>query len=330
MAFEKFLKAVSSKPFSADGNVRGEIAVASATGLKVKQKVLLTSGTQPTLEVEVKRVFSGTLFAVGPTDGTINDRTDISAYLLADGAAVTANFQKRVSIPLKEIGRAVYEEEPTVAIRTVQVDQYGNILGGSGGVASNVNVHDGGGTQITSTTVGADQGLDVNIINSLPIEVNLDATAVPPDTVGVFGIDGGGTVHQILTDTAGRVLVSETPGTEADIFSNPSGDGTVALTSGPDVIVSLSHTSGTYHVSGWRYMADMDCHFILEVRDGAALVEILDLGMNNPTPGNIVNFSTPIEIAGVATRVIRVLAQRKRGGTPNSGSASAGINGFTT
>jgi len=33
-----------------------------------------------------------------------------------------------------------------------------------GGLAANVNVHDGGGTAITSTTVGAAQGLDVNIV----------------------------------------------------------------------------------------------------------------------------------------------------------------------
>jgi hypothetical protein len=33
-----------------------------------------------------------------------------------------------------------------------------------GGLAANVNVHDGAGTAITSTTVGAQQGLDVNII----------------------------------------------------------------------------------------------------------------------------------------------------------------------
>jgi hypothetical protein len=48
----------------------------------------------------------------------------------------------------------------------------------------NVNLHDGLGAPITSTVNGTDRGIDVNIINALPLEINLDAAN---DQVGIYG-----------------------------------------------------------------------------------------------------------------------------------------------
>ena len=48
----------------------------------------------------------------------------------------------------------------------------------------NVNLHDGTGNPITSTVVGPDRGIDVNIINALPLEINLDPGN---DSVGIYG-----------------------------------------------------------------------------------------------------------------------------------------------
>ena len=50
-----------------------------------------------------------------------------------------------------------------------------------------VNIHDGSGTSLTSTTIGADTGLDVNIIGGVTLEVNLDAAN---DQVGIYGYNG--------------------------------------------------------------------------------------------------------------------------------------------
>lgn len=326
MAHEKSWDAIASTLLTSNGTVNGQITLASTAGLKVKQNIFLTSATQPTLELEVKRVWSGTLLEVGPINAPLSARSNVSAYTTVDGAAITANFQPRSNIPLQSINRAVYEEDPTVAIRVVQVDQFGNILGGSGGVASDVNIRDGFGNAITSTTVGIDQALDVNIVNSSPVNVDLDAFG-DDDSVRVVGVDSASTQRQILVDTAGRLIPSPNVGTESDVFSDPTGDGLINLTVGPDVLVSYSHTSDIYYVTGWRYVADDYCQFTLEVRDGVSLVEIIDISTNNSQAGGHFQFATPIRINGAATRTIRVVAQRlNNGGTP--GHAAAGINGF--
>jgi len=86
-----------------------------------------------------------------------------------------------------------------------------------------VNVHDGTGVPITSTIVGTDKGLDVNIINALPLEVNLDAAN---DQVGIFGYNGT-TPTAVSVDSNGFVntnaavtFSSSLPVTQ-DPLSNP-------------------------------------------------------------------------------------------------------------
>jgi len=81
-----------------------------------------------------------------------------------------------------------------------------------------VNLNDGSGTPITSTTIGAVQALDVNIAGGVTLEVNLD-----PDNDGVeiYGSDDGGTTQRVVkTDAQGELQV--------DILSSalPSGAAT--------------------------------------------------------------------------------------------------------
>jgi hypothetical protein len=118
-------------------------------------------------------------------------------------------------------------------------------------------------------------------------------------------------------------------GTEADAASDSGsgGDGLIALTAGPDVIVSIPHTSGTYKIHGFNWSSDRQCTFRLEVRDGATLVETIRVMLNSGSvPSDHIDFQKPIEIAGAATRVIRVTATRASGA---NGSAAAAINGET-
>ena len=63
---------------------------------------------------------------VGPQTGNINSFTNLSAYTLALSAQVFANEQRRPTITADEFERATYEEEPTVAKRTILVDEFGN------------------------------------------------------------------------------------------------------------------------------------------------------------------------------------------------------------
>lgn len=124
--FEKRLPAVSVRAFTSDGNTLGRISTTQAQDFKVKQQVTLNSNTAGLIRLEVKRVESATVLYVGPISTPINARSDISNYLLADSASIQADEQPRPNIPEQEIERLTYEEEPTVARRTVLVDALGN------------------------------------------------------------------------------------------------------------------------------------------------------------------------------------------------------------
>jgi hypothetical protein len=133
VALEKRLEAIPPQSFTADGTINGLITVADATEYKVKQQVFLSASTLPDLDqIEIRRVINAghgvnaTQLYVGPKGGSIDARTDVSAYTVALGAAITANEQNRPSIPNESINRAVYEEEPTVALRVFPVDEMGN------------------------------------------------------------------------------------------------------------------------------------------------------------------------------------------------------------
>jgi len=123
--FEKFFLPITAQLFLVNGTSLGEIQLLNTAGFKVKMQVFIGSTTQPSLTLEVKRVLSSTLMVVGPVATSIDKRSDLSAYLVADNAAISSNLQARGGIPLNDIQRAVYSEEPTVAIRTIDVDQFG-------------------------------------------------------------------------------------------------------------------------------------------------------------------------------------------------------------
>lgn len=153
---EKSLSAIPPQSFTQDGTVRGKIVIPTThikielpggggcrtlacLPFKVKQKVVVTADGEPNLELEVKRVLEDeeTLY-VGPRknnaapgphsqyrDGSINARTDLSAYTVAKSAAIRAEEQPRAKIPEQEIERNTYEHEPTVARRVFNVDEWG-------------------------------------------------------------------------------------------------------------------------------------------------------------------------------------------------------------
>lgn len=124
---EKRFVAIAPQFFTADGQANGTITVADTRLFKVKQEIVIAATTLPNLDnLEVKRINSATQLIVGPRGANINATQDVSAYTTALGANIFANEQKRPSIPFEEFTRAVYEEEPTVANRTVLVDALGN------------------------------------------------------------------------------------------------------------------------------------------------------------------------------------------------------------
>lgn len=114
-------------PLTANGTSSGLVTINSSfiKFIFIKQQISLFSNTQPRITLEVKRVISPTQFYVGPVNGGIGERANISAYLVSDGAQISVSLQDRPNIKPNDIMRSVYAEEPAVAIRTMNVDYLG-------------------------------------------------------------------------------------------------------------------------------------------------------------------------------------------------------------
>jgi hypothetical protein len=182
MALEKRLYAIPAQAFTANGTSDGVITLTSgACRFKVKQEVFLSAATLPNLDnIEVKRILSDTQLAVGPKGGNIDSRINISAYTTALSASISANEQKRPSIPNEEVVRAVFEEEPTVATRVIMVDSCGDKYGPGNPLpiafdgtvnVGNVTVQDDDGDELE---INPDGSINVSPIVT-PLIVNISA-----------------------------------------------------------------------------------------------------------------------------------------------------------
>lgn len=122
---EKRLYRVPKQLFIADGLQSGQISVNDTTLFVVGHDVVIASSTMQPVELRVKRIISSTVMFVGLRNKPIQDRSDVSMYLVADGAYIEAMEQQRPSIPEQEIERNTYDEEPIVARRVSIVDTLG-------------------------------------------------------------------------------------------------------------------------------------------------------------------------------------------------------------
>lgn len=101
------------------------------------------------------------------------------------------------------------------------------------------------GTSVTTTTVGTDVGLDVNIINNVPLEVNITEAN---DSILVYGNDGA-VNRKIKTDAAGELQVDilTTPGTFAEDSAHVSGNtGAFVLGVRNDLNTAMTNANGDY------------------------------------------------------------------------------------
>lgn len=126
--FEKSWLAVPPQLFTVNGSPNGLVTVASTAGFKVKAQVVISATGFPNLTVECKRVISKTQLYVGALNKNINDRSvDLTDYSLANNAFIFQDEQARNTISPADILQAVYEQEPSVFIRTGLVDEFGNL-----------------------------------------------------------------------------------------------------------------------------------------------------------------------------------------------------------
>jgi hypothetical protein len=127
MASERYFSAKEAA-FQIDGGRDGKIVVANTRGFKVKAKIQVVSNNKPVLELEIKFIENKNNIYVGPIGSDIEQRSDLTPYKAANSATVKQPKQKRMSIPSVDTQRYVYEEEPTVAIRSILVDPQGLLI----------------------------------------------------------------------------------------------------------------------------------------------------------------------------------------------------------
>ena len=180
MALEKSWEQVSQL-FTSNGTTNGIIAVTDASGFFAKQKVTLSSNTQPKQEYEVKRVLPGKVI-VGLCGTSIVSYTDVSAYTLADAAVIFAAEQNKKQIQPPEIWNAVYERDPAVAIRTKLVDIFGTSIGPNNPLPVQFSAAFPDIVKITDGN-GSGDNLVVNPDGSINVVTSATATAQTPTTV---------------------------------------------------------------------------------------------------------------------------------------------------
>lgn len=115
-------------------------------------------------------------------------------------------------------------------------------LSSSSSVSSTVRIQDGVGNPLTSTSIGSDTALDVNIVGGASLSVNLSQTS---DQVQVYGSD---LTAPIATDTAGHLQVDILTVPEVEI-KNDSGNPITVSANDLD-IRNLTFASDKVDISG--------------------------------------------------------------------------------
>lgn len=200
--FEKRYASILPRLFVANGQANGQIELADTTFFKVKQRVVVTADTEPNLELEVKAVLSDTILVVGPQNSNIKQITNISAYTVAKNAAILADEQVRPGITFDEIHRAVYDEEPTAAYRSVFVDRWGRYY--DAGNPLHVQLSDG---SVNIGTVNADLDVQLTDKESAPGEADYDIVRV------------GNGINELDIEDDGSINVNITPISNPEIFN---------------------------------------------------------------------------------------------------------------
>jgi hypothetical protein len=168
-----------------------KLIVADTYGFFVGQVITLTKVGLDAFEVKIRQVSSKTELIVGnPFMGFSHryNQAELSPYV---GGSATAYEQARPPIGDDIVFRAVYAEEPILALRNMLVDKYGNPI-------DSVLKTDG------SNALAVDATISVVVP---PLTVDLDALTPPtqsdPDNVLIAGSEDGtktGIKHAVRVD----------------------------------------------------------------------------------------------------------------------------------
>lgn len=205
MALEKRFPAVTPQLLTSDGGTKGVVTVADTCLFKVKQEVILSGSGLENLELEVKRVDSSTQMRLGPRSSNIKDYANLTSYTTAAGSFVFTNEQNRPNIPFEEYQRAMYEEEPVVAIRSIMVDKYGNLNDADNPLY--VQLSDG---SVEIGTVNAEIEVQLSHIDNFPDTGDVADSVRVGDGVEIMQINPDGSINANIIPSSSAVKIVNT------------------------------------------------------------------------------------------------------------------------
>lgn len=126
MATEPNLNAVPSVLLTANGSTDGVLQVVDTAGFYIHMQALLSNNANQTLTVYIKRVVNSTTLWVGATRNGMDHNVDVSMFTTATLSNISAQEQKKQTVPMEARLLATYENDPVDAWRTIPVDGYGN------------------------------------------------------------------------------------------------------------------------------------------------------------------------------------------------------------
>ena len=171
-----------------------KITVSSTLGLKVKQVITLSKAGVTSQQFEIKRVFSSTMIMVGPIGKNIKETSEA---VLFNGGSLAAHEQSRNKLGDAPIMRAVYEEEPTIALRTVSVDAFGNFFSLDNPIP--VQLSDG---SIEIGTVNAEIEVQLSHIDDSPNIGDVADSVRVGDGLEILEINPDGSINVVFTGIA--------------------------------------------------------------------------------------------------------------------------------
>jgi hypothetical protein len=233
MAFERNLAAVPPQAFTANGTSLGVVTIASTCGFYIKQAVVLQSSSQGELGFQIKNILSDTQLVVGPSNNKINsvpNYSDISAFLVADGASIWAPEQGKSPIPEKDHYLDVYEPAPLSADRIIPVDCHGNFYDSANPLPVAID-----GTITIGDVSIVEGGNTVTVNDNGSINVTLEPGTVQIGSVEVIG--PGPTNYPLTVNADGsiNVVVENAPSANTTVVNTYNE--VVSLAAGATILI---------------------------------------------------------------------------------------------
>ncbi len=269
MAYERKWLLTGVRPLLSDGGEDGSVTIESTSGFKVKQIVKITAiGVSPVV-LQVKRVLSPTKMLVGPKDSGIQSRYDLSEFTVAKSSTISATEQDKKVPTDKEIHSWVYEQEPTVAYRTIGVDEWGRFYTTENPFP--VQLSDG---SVNIGTVNAELEVQLSHKDNYPDAGDVADSVQIGDGEDILGINPDGSINIVIGELPGTPIIYK----EAGSFTNTTETKVAEYISNDDEnrIKRLHGMAMTFGV--WRvYKNTIDADDLLAVTQTSPTVRNADL-----------------------------------------------------